>query len=78
MKNAVFCDVVPCGFIINRHFRGMCRLHLQGRRNNTSEEKRLMVAKTGYSSERENLRRGEIGCGKVRSMVNYEGGWRGI
>jgi hypothetical protein len=39
MKNAVFRDVAPCGFIINRSFGGMCRLHLQGRRNNASEEK---------------------------------------
>jgi hypothetical protein len=38
MKNAIFWDVVLCGFIINRRFGGMCRLHLQGRRNNASEE----------------------------------------
>jgi hypothetical protein len=31
MKNAVFWDVAPCGFIINRRFGGTCRLHLQGR-----------------------------------------------
>jgi hypothetical protein len=31
MKNAVFWDVAPCGFIINRHFGGKCRLHLQGK-----------------------------------------------
>jgi hypothetical protein len=31
MKNAVFWDVEPCGFIINRRFGGMCLLHLQGR-----------------------------------------------
>jgi hypothetical protein len=34
MKNAVFLDVAPCGFIINRRFGGTCRLRLQGRRNN--------------------------------------------
>jgi hypothetical protein len=33
-KNAVFWDVAPRGFIINRRFGGTCRLHLQGRRNN--------------------------------------------
>jgi hypothetical protein len=33
MKNAIFWDVVLCGFIINRCFRGMCFLHRQGRRN---------------------------------------------
>jgi hypothetical protein len=32
-KNAVFWDVVPCRFIINRCFRGMCCLHHQGKRN---------------------------------------------
>jgi hypothetical protein len=32
LKNAVFCDVVPCGFIINRRFGGKCRLHLQGKK----------------------------------------------
>jgi hypothetical protein len=39
LKNGVFWDVVPRGFIINRRFGEVCRLHLQGRRNNTSEEK---------------------------------------
>jgi hypothetical protein len=39
MKNAVFWDEAPCGFIINRRFGGTCRLHPQGRRNNVSEEK---------------------------------------
>jgi hypothetical protein len=39
LKNAVFWDVAPCGFIINRRFEGTCRLHLQGRRNNASDEK---------------------------------------
>jgi hypothetical protein len=33
MKNAIFWDVVPCDFIINR-----C-IHLQDRRNNASKEK---------------------------------------
>jgi hypothetical protein len=37
MRNAVFCDVAPFGFIINRRFGGTCRFHLQGRRNNTSD-----------------------------------------
>jgi hypothetical protein len=31
-------DVTPCRFIINRRFEGTCRLHLQGRRNNTNKE----------------------------------------
>jgi hypothetical protein len=38
IQKAVFLDVTPCGFIINRRFGGTCRLHLQGRRNNASEE----------------------------------------
>jgi hypothetical protein len=38
MKNAVFWDVTSCGFIINRRFGGSCRLHLQVRKNNASEE----------------------------------------
>jgi hypothetical protein len=28
MRNAVFCDVAPCGFIIDRRFGGTCRLNL--------------------------------------------------
>jgi hypothetical protein len=38
-KNAVVLDVAPRGFTINRHFGGTCSPHLQGRRNNASEEK---------------------------------------
>jgi hypothetical protein len=30
LKNAVFWDVAPYGFIINCRFEGTCRLHLQG------------------------------------------------
>jgi hypothetical protein len=30
MKNAVFLDVMPCGFCRNRRFRGTYRLHHQG------------------------------------------------
>jgi hypothetical protein len=32
MKNAVFWDVVPCRFCVNRSFGGTYRLHLQGRK----------------------------------------------
>jgi hypothetical protein len=39
LKNGAFWDVARRGFIINRHFGETCRLHFQGRRNNTSEEK---------------------------------------
>jgi hypothetical protein len=38
LKNAVFWDVAPCGFIINKRFGGRCRLHLHGRKNNASDE----------------------------------------
>jgi hypothetical protein len=45
MKNAVFWDMEPCGFIINGRFGGMCRrLHLQGRRNNAIEKRCWAVA----------------------------------
>jgi hypothetical protein len=39
LKNAVFWDVGPCGFIINRRLGETCRFRLQGRRNNATEEK---------------------------------------
>jgi hypothetical protein len=40
LKNAVYWDVTPCGFIRNQRFGETCRLHLEGRRkNNASEEK---------------------------------------
>jgi hypothetical protein len=39
MDSAVFWDVAPCGFIINRRFGGTFRFHFQGRRNNASEGK---------------------------------------
>jgi hypothetical protein len=32
MKNAVFWDVAPCRYCVNRHFGGTYRLHLQGRK----------------------------------------------
>jgi hypothetical protein len=36
MNNAVFWDVAPCGFIMNRRFGRTCRLRLQDGRNNAS------------------------------------------
>jgi hypothetical protein len=33
MKNAVFCDVMPCVFCNNRHFRRTYRLHHEGDKN---------------------------------------------
>jgi hypothetical protein len=38
VENTVFWDVALCGSCKNRRFRGTCSPHLQGRRNNTSEE----------------------------------------
>jgi hypothetical protein len=32
MKNAVFWDVAPCRYYVNRRLGGMYRLHLQGRK----------------------------------------------
>jgi hypothetical protein len=32
MKKAVFWDVTPCRYGVNRRFGGKYRLHLQGRR----------------------------------------------
>jgi hypothetical protein len=32
LKNAVFWDMAPCSSYVNRHFRGIYRLHLQGRK----------------------------------------------
>jgi hypothetical protein len=32
MKNAVFWNVTPCSFCVNRRLGGSYRLHLQGRR----------------------------------------------
>jgi hypothetical protein len=52
MKKAVFWEVAPCAFIINQRFRGTCRLHLQGRINNTKKWKVLDSCKqTEYSSK---------------------------
>jgi hypothetical protein len=31
MKNAVFWDVAPCRYFVNRRFGGMYRLHHQGK-----------------------------------------------
>jgi hypothetical protein len=44
MKNAVFWDVAPCRFCVNRRFGGKYRLHLQGRKireRGTSESRWL-------------------------------------
>jgi hypothetical protein len=38
LKNTAFWDVLTYGFVTNQRFGRICRLHLQGRRNNASEE----------------------------------------
>jgi hypothetical protein len=38
MNNELLWDVAQCGFIINPRFGVTCRLQLQGRRNNASED----------------------------------------
>jgi hypothetical protein len=78
MKNAVSWDVALCGFIINRRFGGTCRLHLQGRRNNTSGEKCQMVTNRLNTVRRHwkhwlwPSRRGDVGCGNVKQ---WSVGW---
>jgi hypothetical protein len=44
MKNAIFWDVVPCGYCVNRRFGGTYRLHLQGIRNPRARNQREQVA----------------------------------
>jgi hypothetical protein len=44
MKNAVFRDVAPCRYCVNRRFGGTCRLHLQGIRNPRAMNQREQVA----------------------------------
>jgi hypothetical protein len=39
LTNAVFWNVEPFGFNIDRRFEGTCCLHIQGKRNNGNEEK---------------------------------------
>jgi hypothetical protein len=44
MKNAVFWDVAPCIYVVNRRFGGTYRLHLQGIRNPRTMNQREQVA----------------------------------
>jgi hypothetical protein len=44
LKNAVFWDVAPCRYFVNRRFGGTGRLHLQGIRNPRSMNQREQVA----------------------------------
>jgi hypothetical protein len=52
MKNAVFWDVAPDTFVINRRFGGTCSLHLQGRKNPQAKKSvsMLFFAHRGLSS----------------------------
>lgn len=62
---AVFCDLALCGSHMNRRIEITRRLHLQGRKNNESEDKcrRLL---TEYSSEalNEDLGKGNLAVGR--------------
>jgi hypothetical protein len=40
MKNAVFRDVAPCRYCVNRRLGGTYRLHLQGRKNPRAKNQR--------------------------------------
>jgi hypothetical protein len=44
MKNAVFWDVAPCRYFVNRRFGGTYRLSLQGIRNPLAMNQREQVA----------------------------------
>jgi hypothetical protein len=44
MKNAVFWDVAPYRYFVNRRFGGMYRLHLQDIRNPRAMNQREQVA----------------------------------
>jgi hypothetical protein len=49
MKNAVFWDVAPCRYFVNRRFGGKYRLHFQGMRNPLAMNQREQVAVDNYS-----------------------------
>jgi hypothetical protein len=54
MKNAVFWDVAPIRYCVNRRFGGMYRLHLQNikiREQGTSVSRWLQLMEAIYSSE---------------------------
>jgi hypothetical protein len=44
LKTAVFWDVTPCRYFVNRRFGGTYRLHLQGIRNTRAMNQREQVA----------------------------------
>jgi hypothetical protein len=46
-KNAVFWDVAPCRYFVNRRFGGTYPLHLQGIRNPQAMNQREQVAEDG-------------------------------
>jgi hypothetical protein len=50
MTNAVFWDVAPCGFTINRRFGGTCRFHLQRRRNNGATSQKTAFFRKKYEN----------------------------
>jgi hypothetical protein len=43
VKNAVFWDVAPCRYFVNRRFGGTYRLHLEGIRNPRAMNQREQV-----------------------------------
>jgi hypothetical protein len=68
LKNAVFWDVAPCGFNINKGFRETCLLHLQSRRNNTYEESVRRMLTDWLLFHSENLG-GAVGMGRVLFLL---------
>jgi hypothetical protein len=52
MKNAVFWDVAPCIYFVNRRFAGTYRLHLKGIRNPRAMKRRLTEYLHGATSQK--------------------------
>jgi hypothetical protein len=46
MKKAVFWDMAPCRYCVNRRFGGTYRLHLQGRRKKIDLGHRIQLQNT--------------------------------
>jgi hypothetical protein len=51
LKNVVFWDVALCRSCVNRCFRGMCGLHLQGRKIREQEPESARGCRLSHQSE---------------------------
>jgi hypothetical protein len=52
VKNAVFWDVAPCRYCVNRCFGGIYCLHLQGRRRYVPPKRRFTQDLYGATSQK--------------------------